>query len=533
MALHAAYLFIAATLVAVYLTRSIRRRNARDRLARQHGCEPLTLAYNKLPFGLDRKWQIVTHRGNILDDLITTRFAELGSYIYTDNQWGSPPIICAEPAAIKAVLSTKFRDWDMDSNRYPALGPWLGRGVLVSSHQGKGSLWLTARTLLRPMFASVATYNHALMEKSVQDFLSTMSRVNEDSATRSDLLPLIRRLNIDIITAIFCGGSIGAQKKGLEAAPRAAAAAAASSGKKPTLEEAFDAIEPIAGLRLQTGSLYWLFTSKPFRDACDTFSELANGWINQALRKTHEKSSPQGGGLGHVAEAAQSFTEELVSSTEDRELLRDILVQLLFAGIDTSTSMLSFTLLELGRHPGSWTRLRAELAEHSLLSAGPETITAGQLKDCVFLQNVVKETLRLYPPVPINSREAIRDTVLPTGGGADGSKPVFVPKGTSLKYSPYVMHRRSDLYGPDAMEWNPDRWLGRSHGWDYLPFNGGPRICIGQKFALTAGAYVLTRLAQQFDTCEAASSNKGPLESKLGAVLIPAAGVPVSLGNSS
>ncbi|KAK8150313.1 hypothetical protein G3M48_002883 [Beauveria asiatica] len=528
MALHAAYMFIAATLVAFYLTRSIRQRNARDKLARQHGCEPLTLAYNKLPFGLDRKWQIVTHRGNILDDLITTRFAQLGCYIYTDNQWGSPPIICAEPAAIKAVLSTKFRDWDMDSNRYPALGPWLGRGVLVSSHQGKGSLWLTARTLLRPMFASAATYNHSLMEKSVQDFLSSMSRVNEHGAARGDLLPLIRRLNIDIITAIFCGGSIGAQSKGLDAGPRAGAA---SSAKKPTLEEAFDAIEPIAGLRLQTGSLYWLFTSKPFRDACDTFSELANGWIDQALRKTHDKASPPRG-LGRVTEAAQSFTEELVSSTEDRELLRDILVQLLFAGIDTSTSMLSFALLELGRHPGSWARLRAELAEHGLLTAVPDTITAGQLKDCVFLQNVIKETLRLYPPVPINSREAIRDTVLPTGGGEDGSKPVFVPKGTSLKYSPYVMHRRSDLYGPDAMEWNPDRWLGRSHGWDYLPFNGGPRICIGQKFALTAGAYVLSRLAQQFDTCEAMAS-KGPLESKLGAVLIPAAGVPVSLGNSS
>ncbi|KAM3515010.1 hypothetical protein MY11210_001369 [Beauveria gryllotalpidicola] len=466
---------------------------------------------------------IVTHRGNILDDLITTRFAELGCYIYTDNQWGSPPIICAEPAAIKAVLSTKFRDWDMDSNRYPALGPWLGRGVLVSSHQGKGSLWLTARTLLRPMFASAATYNHSLMEKSVQDFLSSMGRVNEDDATRSNLLPLIRRLNIDIITAIFCGGSIGAQKQGLDAGPRTGA----SSGMKPTLEEAFDAIEPIAGLRLQTGSLYWLFTSKPFRDACDTFSELANGWINQALRKTHDKSSQQG-----FTEGEQSFTEELVSSTEDRELLRDILVQLLFAGIDTSTSMLSFALLELGRHPGSWTRLRSELAENGLLLAAPETITAGQLKDCVFLQNVIKETLRLYPPVPINSREAIRDTVLPTGGGADGSKPVFVPKGTSLKYSPYVMHRRRDLYGPDAMEWNPDRWLSRSHGWDYLPFNGGPRICIGQKFALTAGAYVLARLAQQFDTCEAMAS-KGPLESKLGAVLIPAAGVPVSLDNSS
>ncbi|OAA53207.1 Cytochrome P450 [Cordyceps fumosorosea ARSEF 2679] len=521
MALHAAYLFIAATLTALYVVRCIRQRNAFDKQAQQLGCEPLTLAFNKLPFGLDRKWQIVTHRGNILDDLITTRFAELGCYIYTDNQWGCPPIICAEPATMKAVLSTKFRDWDMDSNRYPALGPWLGRGVLVSSHQGKGSLWATARALLRPIFANAATYDYSLVEKSVADFVSAVGHVGEKGApTTTDILPLIRRLNIDIILTVFCGGSISELKP-------ASAGVGAGPQTRSVLEEAFDVIEPIAGLRLQTGGLYWMFTSKPFRAACDTFSELANGWINQALSKTDEKPASQRDS-GDAAEKERSFTEALVSSTGDRELLRDILVQLLFAGIDTSTSMLSFAILELGRHPRAWARLRAELASHDLLFGPP---TSAQLKECTFLQNVIRETLRLYPPVPINSREAVRDTVLPTGGGADGASPVLVRRGTSLKYSPYVMHRRSDLYGPDALEWNPDRWLTRTPGWDYLPFNGGPRVCIGQKFALGSGPYVLARLAQQFDTCEAVLT-AGPIESKLGAVLIPVGGVPVSLSNS-
>ncbi|ATY64778.1 cytochrome P450 family [Cordyceps militaris] len=525
MAIHAAYIFIAATLIALYVARRMREQHARQKLARDQGCEPLTTAINKLPYGLDRKWQIVTHRGNILDDLITTRFAELGCYIYTDNQWGCPPIICAEPATMKAVLSTKFRDWDMDSNRYPALGPWLGRGVLVSSHQGKGSLWATARALLRPMFANTATYNHALIEPSVQEFLSILGHLNQAGAPDKDLLPFIRRLNVDIITTVFCGGSINEQQSGL-----AIAVGADAKHRKPVLEEAFDTIEPIAGLRLQTGSMYWLFTSKPFRDGCETFTGLADGWIDRALSKRDEKpdlSQDEG-----AAAREKNFTEELVSSTDDRELLRDILVQLLFAGIDTSTSMLSFALVELGRHPSAWARLRAELAAHNMLSGGPETITAAQLKECAFLQNIIKETLRLYPPVPINSREAIRDTVLPSGGGADGSKPVFVPKGTSLKYSPYVMHRREDLYGPDALLWNPDRWIGRAPGWDYLPFNGGPRVCIGQKFALSSSAYVLARLAQQFDTCTALPTT-GPIDSKLGAVLVPKAGVPVSLTNST
>lgn len=477
MALLTAYMFVAAAFVAFYIARSIQQSHVRRKVASESGCEPLTIAHNKLPFGLDRKWQIVTHRGNILDDLITTRFEELGSYTYTDNQWGCPPIICADPAIIKAVLSTKFRDWDIDNNRYPALGPWLGRGVLVSSHQGKNSLWRMARALLRPRFTNGSTYNYAPVEASLQDFLCAVIR--GDAKGRSgnpDLLPLIRRLNVDIITRVFCGSNISSQKQ----------SHSAETIKDVVqhgilkLEDAFHVIEPIAGLRLQTGSLYWLFTSKAFRDGCNTFTQLANTWIREALVTPDEKRQPTDE-YSVRPEKEGNFVKELVSSTGDRELLRDILVQLLFAGIDTSTSMLCFALLELGRRPGTWARLRDELAAHGSLEVAPENVTPSKLKECVFLQNIVTETLRLYPPVPINTREAIRDTVLPTGGGADGSKPVFVPKGTSMKYCVYVMQRRKDIYGPDALEWNPDRWTSRTLGPEYLPFNGGPRVCIGRE----------------------------------------------------
>lgn len=433
MPLFDAYIVIAGTLITLYFTRLIRQKNAQKVFAKYHECEPLVKAYNKLPFGLDRKWQILTHRGSILDDILTSRFVQVGRYIYTDNQWGNPPIICAEPEVIKAVLSSKFRDWDIDSNRYPALGPWLGRGVLVSSHQSKPSLWAVARSLLRPRFASAAAYDHSLIENCVEDFLLALNKIKTEIATE-DLLPLIRRLNIDIVTNVFCDASGVSQQQ-----PTAEPSKCHDVLRKETLEGAFDDIGPVAGLRLQTGKLYWLFTSKPFRDGCNTFSRLADAWISQALASI--ESSPHGklAEAGDQLESKNQFTEELVSSSDDRELLRDLLVQLLFAGIDTSTSMLSFAILELARNSGSWNWLRDELSSHGLLTAPPEAVTASRLKECQFLQNIIKETLRLYPPVPINSREAVRDTVLPAGGGADGVKPVFVPKGTSLKYSVYVM----------------------------------------------------------------------------------------------
>jgi hypothetical protein len=96
--------------------------------------------------------------------------------------------------------------------------------------------------------------------------------------------------------------------------------------------------------------------------------------------------------------------------------------------------------------------------------------------------------LRLYPSVPVNSRAALKTTTLPTGGGADGKSPILVRKGEAVGYCVYAMHRRKDLYGLDAHLFRPERWEGdelKDIGWGYLPFNGGPRICLGRKFDFT------------------------------------------------
>jgi cytochrome P450 len=103
----------------------------------------------------------------------------------------------------------------------------------------------------------------------------------------------------------------------------------------------------------------------------------------------------------------------------------------------------------------------------------------------------------------LNSRFANKNTVIPLGGGPDGKSPVFIPKGRAVSYSVYAMHRRTDIYGPDAEEFKPERWETLRAGWGYLPFNGGPRICVGQQFALTEAGYTIVRLMQTFDAVQA------------------------------
>lgn len=111
--------------------------------------------------------------------------------------------------------------------------------------------------------------------------------------------------------------------------------------------------------------------------------------------------------------------------------------------------------------------------------------------------------LRLYPPVPLNNREAIRTTFLPTGGGPNGDRPIMVRKGELVVFSQYVNSRKKNIYGEDANQFRPERWETAelaSVGWAYFPFNGGPRQCLGQDFALMEVCYTIVRLFQAYPT---------------------------------
>lgn len=191
----------------------------------------------------------------------------------------------------------------------------------------------------------------------------------------------------------------------------------------------------------------------------------------------------------HYAESSsatngqEAFLHQLIAETSDKLRIRSELLNNLMAGRDTSASMLANAVFELARHPEAWARLREEVdALHGSLP------THEQLQNMPYLRAVFNESMRLYPQLPENGRVALEDTVLPAGGGQDGMAPVFVPKGQVVMWGTYALHRRQDIFGDDADEFNPDRWLDTKDkpaikpGWGYLAFGGGPRVCMGRKF---------------------------------------------------
>jgi cytochrome P450 len=162
--------------------------------------------------------------------------------------------------------------------------------------------------------------------------------------------------------------------------------------------------------------------------------------------------------------------------------LRDQVLTIVMAGHETTAKALTWTLYLLDRHPEA---AQAVYDEVDRLPAD-RLPTAADLPGLETCTRAIKEAMRLYPPVWLISRRAVEPDVI------DGYD---VPAGTLVCVSPYVLHRDA-RYWPDPESYLPDRFAGE-HGHvshQYLPFGGGPRICVGQHFAMAEATLVLAVL---------------------------------------
>ncbi len=170
----------------------------------------------------------------------------------------------------------------------------------------------------------------------------------------------------------------------------------------------------------------------------------------------------------------------------DDVLLRDNLLTFIGAGHETTALALTWALYLLSVDPGTAARGRAEIAE----VAGDETITHDHVERLAFTRQVIHESMRLYPSLPLMSRMAAEDTEA-------GGHPVA--KGTFIFIPIYAIHRHRLLWpNPDAFD--PDRFAPENsagrHRFAYLPFGAGPRVCIGQTFALIEAVAILATLVR-------------------------------------
>lgn len=214
-------------------------------------------------------------------------------------------------------------------------------------------------------------------------------------------------------------------------------------------------------------------------------------------------------------ESGGNLLNALISRPElSDDQIRDQLLTMLIAGHDTSTALLAWVLYLLGSHPKAMQAAQKEADDVLGSSHTPPDLE--QVNSLVYLDQVIKEALRLYPPIHIGNRRVAEDMIL---------HGYHVPAETRLMYSIYLSHR-DETYWQDPSSFRPERFDRETETHrpplTYVPFGGGPRNCIGAAFAQVEARVILGRLLQRF---ELVLLNAEQIKPYMGATLEPRPGV--------
>jgi cytochrome P450 len=379
----------------------------------------------------------------------------------TKNLFGHSFLI-SDPAGVKRVLLDNVANYPKTEMERKLLGATVGEGLLVS----EGEKWKSHRRLMSPSFdfKSIVSYSPAMVA-AADKFAGTWA----SRGTRNvvDIAEEMTNLTLEVIsnTMFSADGAILGELV------------------DTSLRKMSDAIDfnvldilPLIGPPRMKRKLSRIQRNFMTMDA-----------TMQKLIRARESvdGQPVRDLLDRLIAARDGETGVRLSNDE----VRDEVVIIFLAGHDTTALALTYTWYLLAQHPEVEAKLHAELAR----VLGGRAPTYDDLGKLPYTKMVIEESMRLYPPAPgISGRAVLED---------DEVAGVKVPKGSTILITPWVLHRHRLLWdNPEKFDpdrFSPERSQGR-HRFAYLPFGGGPRVCIGMALAMTEAQLILATMAQRF-----------------------------------
>ena len=357
----------------------------------------------------------------------------------------------SDPEYIQQVLVRNNQAYTKGERFQSTLRPALGNGLLTS----EGSFWRSQRHAVEPAFHPDALQGFGDVMVEATERLCAEWTAGHQRDIHDDMMSL----TVEIAAEALFDIDIRDEEEAIADA----------------LETVMD--RATKRIRRPVDIPDWAPTpgNRRFDRAMDDLHAVADRIIDQ-----HEASG--GNGIDVVS---------LLQSKDDppsREQIRDEVVTILLAGHETTALALTYTLHMLSENPQQRAALRRELDD--VLGGDPPTVA--DLADLSYTEQVVKEGMRIYPPVYDLIREAAEPDVI---GG------YRIPEGTSVTFQQWVLHRDPRLYD-DPLEFRPGRWTDGFErelpAFAYFPFGGGPRRCIGDRFAMMEARLVLATMLQNW-----------------------------------
>ncbi|KAF8306199.1 cytochrome P450 [Clavulina sp. PMI_390] len=481
------------------------------RQARRMGAKLLPRHPGKwyVPAGLDliinmtsaMKWE---YAGDSLGEIMRTKKTLMF------NAVGERRVMTKEPRYIKHILAGNFNNYVKGEELFgQATRHVLGVGVFNSD----GAMWKFHRTLARPFFTRDRISDFKIFEKHADAVLGIMKDTFR-SGTPLDIQDVFARFTLDSATEFLFGDCVHSIYEpmllpgGIQPTLSGSVTPGRTQPSSSAFVKAFAAAQEHISIRVRMGRVWP--AAEMTRDRSDDYAMHLKVYLEpivdkalhrrtQLLKERNEKRQAGSTSEKEGIEEGMTLLDHLVLETDDRNIIRDSLMNMLIAGRDTTACLLTFATYALSQHPEVLAKLREEIL--SVISP-TDVPTYDSIRDLKYLRAVLNETLRLFPPVPLNYRESIKADVWTA---ADDTR-WFIPAGTATGYSVLSMHRDKDLWGEDALVFDPMRWIDErlarltANPFMFLPFNAGPRICLGQQFAYNEASFMLVRLLQTFSS---------------------------------
>ncbi|MCO8246225.1 cytochrome P450 [Haladaptatus sp. AB643] len=382
---------------------------------------------------------------------MTENAREYGDIVHWEELSG-PMYQLNHPDYIEQVLVQNNQNYIKGEGFQNILGPVLGKGILNS----EGAVWRRNRHLIQPAFHPQEIQRYStMMTEFTEEELDTW----EDGETRlvhEDMM----EVTLKIVARALFGVDIDDEVHTVGSA----------------LEEFMLGTESLANFILPPG------IPTPSRMQIKDARKQLDDVVYQLIRERREDPTGEG-----VISTLLDATDEHGNHMSD-EQIRDEVVTLLLAGHETTALSLTLTMYALAQYPEVEEKLVAELDE--VLDG--ETPTMADLDDLTYTEKVVKESMRLYPPVPGIVREATKPDII---GGYE------IPAGATVQMNQWVVHRDPRWYD-DPLAFRPERWTKEFEKslpkLAYFPFAAGPRRCIGDRFAMLEARLLLATIYQQF-----------------------------------
>ncbi|GJE99948.1 cytochrome P450 [Phanerochaete sordida] len=468
------------------------RRNAAQ--AASLGAKPIPCVRGKWPGNLDIVLGFVrslkeAYLMQFLDDL----FREYGCKTLNMRILWEDQIWTIDEAHMKYMLAGPGFDWFHKGYYWQErMESFLGNGIFNRD----GAEWQSQRAIARPWFAKDRLSDLNIFDRHTS---TTLALISEFAAKGEafDAQDLFARFTLDSASEFLFGKCLETLHGTLPVAGRAKMGpkGTASEDSFGTFAWAFEDVQMQISRRTRIGKPWPLF--ELFRDKTAPSVAIVQDWLRPIVREALERKAAAAAGKDDGAEG--TFLSHLTNSTDDPQDIAYSVLNMLLAGRDTTASVLSFMVYFLALHPEVTAKLRAEI----LQAYGPDgRPSVDDMKDLKYLRAVLNETMRLFPPVPMNLRLSDSN---PHAFPASANTPkYYVPPRTVIIYSVLLIQRRKDLWGADALDFRPERWLEpetaqllAENPFAFTPFHAGPRLCLGQNFAYNEMSFFAVRLLQR------------------------------------